>query len=70
MDLVLRGSGGSAAVGCESVIITTNNVIISFPFHLHITSLHMEQATEAHTHTLRDKVNVGPHLFHSNNDSK
>lgn len=68
MDLVLRGSGGSAAVGCESVIITTNNVIISFPFHLHITSLHMEQATE--THTLRDKVNVGPHLFHSNNDSK
>lgn len=57
-------------MGCESVIITTNNVIISFPFHLHITSLHMKQATETHTHTLRDKVNVGPHLFHSNNDSK
>lgn len=50
-------------MGCESVIITTNNVIISFPFHLHITSLHMEQATETHTHTLRDKVNVGPIYF-------
>ena len=57
-------------MGCEPVIITTNNVIISFPFHLHFTSLHMRRHTQTHTQTDWDKVNVGPHLFHSNNDSK
>lgn len=57
-------------MGCEPVIITTNNVIISFPFHLHITSLRMRHDTQTHTHTHRDKVNAASHLFHSNNDSK
>lgn len=38
-------------MGCEPVIITTNNVIISFPFHLHITSAHRRGHTNTHMGT-------------------
>lgn len=51
-------------MACEPVIITTNNVIISFPFHLHITSLHMTQHTQSHTHAgMGTRLTLGPIYF-------
>lgn len=38
-------------MGCEPVIIRTNNVIISFPFHLRVTSPHIRKKHHPYTHT-------------------